>query len=79
MLKVKFQYFGHLMTRANSLEKTLMLRKIEEKKKEAVEDEMVRQHHQLNGHEFEKTLGDSGGQRSLVCCIPWDHKELGTT
>ena len=32
------------------------------------EDEMVRLHHQLNGHEFEQTLGDSGGQKSLVCC-----------
>ena len=30
------------------------------------EDEMVRQHHQLNGHEFEQSLGDSGGQRSLA-------------
>ena len=33
-------------------------------------NEMVRWHHQLNGHEFERTLGDSGGQRSLVCCNP---------
>ena len=32
---------------------------------------MVRQHHQLNGHEFEQTLGDTGGQRSLACCSPW--------
>ena len=39
-------------------------------------DEMVRQHHQLNGHEFEQTPGDSGGQRSLQCCSPWDHKDL---
>ena len=36
-------------------------------------------HHQLNGHEFEQTLGDSGGQRSLVCRRPRDHKELATT
>ena len=43
------------------------------------EDEMVRQHHQLKGHGFEQTLGDSGGQRSLVCCSPWDCKELDTT
>ena len=42
--------------------------------KEVSEDEMVRQHHQLNGHEFEQTLGDSGVQRSLVCCSPWDHR-----
>ena len=42
------------------------------------EDEVVEWHHRLNGHEFKQTLGDSG-QRSLVCCSPWDHKELDTT
>ena len=36
-------------------------------------------HHQLNGHEFEQTLGDSGGQRSLACCSPWGCKELNVT
>ena len=35
------------------------------------EGEMVGWHHQLNGHEFEQTLGDSEGQRSLLCCNPW--------
>ena len=35
------------------------------------EDEMVEWHHQLNGHEFEQTLGDSEGQGSLACCSPW--------
>ena len=35
------------------------------------EDEMVGWHHQLNGHEFEQTLGDGEGQGSLVCCSPW--------
>ena len=39
----------------------------EQKEKEATEGEMVRQYHQLNGHEFEQTPGDCGGQRSLVC------------
>ena len=43
------------------------------------EDEMVGMHHQLNGHAFEQTLGDSGGQRSLVCCSPWGCKELDMT
>ena len=43
------------------------------------EDEMVGWHHGLNGHEFEQTPGDSGGQRSLVGCSPWGHKESGTT
>ena len=37
---------------------------------------MVGWHHQLNGHEFEQTQGDSEGQGSLVCCSSWDHKEL---
>ena len=43
------------------------------------EDEMVRWHHRLNGHEFERTLGDGEGQGSLVCCRPWGHKESDTT
>ena len=43
------------------------------------EDEMVGWHHRLKGHEFEQVLGDSEGQRSLVCCSPWGHKELDTT
>ena len=43
------------------------------------EDQQVGWHHRLNGHESEQTPGDSGGQRSLVCCSPWGHKESGTT
>ena len=62
ILKLKVQYFGHLIQRADSVEKTLMLGKIEgQKKKRAAEDEMVRWHHQLKGHEFEQTLGDNEG------------------
>ena len=38
-----------------------------QKEKEVVEDKMVREHHQLNGHDYEQTLGNNGGQRSLVC------------
>ena len=45
----------------------------------AVEDEIVRQHRQFNGHESEQTPGDSEGQGSLVCCRPWGHKESDTT
>ena len=52
MMKLKLQYFGHLMQRANSLEKTLMLGKIEGRRRGGVtEDEMVGWHHRLNGHE----------------------------
>ena len=36
---------------------------------------MVGWHHQLSGHEFVQTLGDSEGQGSLMCCSPWGHKE----
>ena len=45
MLKLKLQYFGHLMQKANSLEKTLMLGKIEGREKGMTEDEMVGWHH----------------------------------
>ena len=79
MLKVKLQYFGHMMWRADSLEKTLMLGKIEGgRKKGQQEDEMVGWHHQLFGHELAQAQGD-GGQGSLVCWSPWDHKESETT
>ena len=40
---------------------------------------MVKQHHQLNGHEFEKTLGETEGQGSLTFCSPWDRKESDMT
>ena len=43
------------------------------------EDEMVGQHHQLGGHEFEQALGVGGGQGSLVCFIPWGRKESDMT
>ena len=43
------------------------------------EDKMVGWCHQLDGHEFEQALGDGEGQGSLVCCIPWGHKESDTT
>ena len=45
--------------------------------KGATEDEMVRRHHQLNGHQSAQTPGDSKGQGSLECCSSWGHKESG--
>ena len=45
----------------------------------ATENEIVGLHHQINGHEFEQTLGDCEGQGSLACCTPWGHKEQDTT
>ena len=47
--------------------------------KETTKDEMVGWHHQLNGHEFQQTLGDREGQGSLVCCSSWGFKELDMT
>ena len=40
---------------------------------------MVGRHHRLNGHEFEQAPEDSEGQKRLMCCIPWGHKELDMT
>ena len=75
MLKLKLQHFGHLMQRTDSWQKDPDAGKdLRQEKKEATEDEMVGWHHQLNGHELEQTLGDSGGQGSLVCCSPWGRK-----
>ena len=79
MLKLKLQDFGHLMQRADSLEKTLMLGKMEGKRRKGQQDEMVGWHHHLNGHEFEPTPGDSEGQGSLACCNPWGCKESDMT
>ena len=71
-LMLKLQYFGHLMRIADSLENTLMLEKIEgRRRKGETEGEMVREHHQHNGHYFDQTQADSVGQRSLACCSPW--------
>ena len=76
MLKLKLQFFDHLMQRTDSLEKTLMLGKIEGERREgATEDEMVGWH----GHEFEQGSGVGDGQGSLACCSPWGCKELDTT
>ena len=79
MLKLKLQYFGHLMQRTDSFEKTLMLWMIEGGRRrgrlrmgwlDGITD---------SGHEFEEALGVGDGQGSLVCCSPWGHKELDMT
>ena len=69
ILELKLQYFGHLMRRADSLKKTLMLGKMQGEKR-MTEDEMVGWHNRLNGYEFEQAPGDDDGQGSLVCCSP---------
>ena len=64
MLKLKLQSFGHLMRRADSLEKTLMLGKSEGRRRGR---QRTRWCHQLIRDEFQQTLGDSEGQGSLAC------------
>ena len=85
MLKLKLQYFGHLMWTAGSLEKSFIGRDPDAGKdwrhmeKGTAEDEAVGWLRWLNGHEFKQTPWDSRGQGSLVCCSPWGLKELDTT
>ena len=67
---LKLQYFGFLIGRADSLEKTLMLGKIEGRRKRgAIEDEMFGWHHQLNGHECEQTPGDSKDREAWLAAV----------
>ena len=79
MLKLKLQYSGHLMRRADTLEKTLMLGKTEGRRRrgsqrmrwlDGITDSM--------DMSLSK-LGDSEGQGSLECCSPWGHEELDMT
>ena len=84
MLELKLQYFGHLMQRTNSFEKTLMLglqsgKDWRQEEKGTTEDEIVGWNHWLNGLEFEQAPGIGDGQGSLVCFSPWCCKELDTT
>ena len=76
MLKLKLQYFGHLMGRTDSLDKTLMLGKIEGRRRRGRQKmRWLGWHHQLNGHEFGQTLGVGAGQGNLACCSPRGSKE----
>ena len=79
MLKLKFQYFGHLMHRTDSLEKTLLLGKIEGRIRRG--QQRMRQ---LDGitdsmNMSWQILGVGDRQGSLACCSPWCGKELDTT
>ena len=79
MLKLKLQYFGHLRRRADSLGKTLMLGKIEGRRRWEWQDDVVGWYHWLNGHGFGWTLGVGDGQGGLACCSSWVLKESDTT
>ena len=68
MLKLKLQYFGHLMRRTDSLEKILMLGKLEGRRRRAQWDEMIGWHHWLDGHEFEQASWVGDGQE-VWCAV----------
>ena len=80
MMKLKLQYFGHLIRRADSLEKTLMLGKIEGRRRRGWQrmswlDGIIN----LMDMSLSKLQELGNGQGSLACCNPWGHKELDTT
>ena len=86
MLKLKLQYFGHLMQRVDSLEKTLMLGGIGGRRKrgrqrmrwlDGITDSIYIE--RLDGREFEWTPGVGDEQGGLVCCNSWGCKESDTT
>ena len=80
MLKLKLQYFGHLIRRGDSLEKNLEAGKDWSQEENGMtEDEMVVWHHWLYGHKFEQALGIGDEQGGLVCCSPWVCKESDMT
>ena len=79
MLKLKLQYFGHLMRRVDSLEKTDARRDWGQEEKGTTEDKMAGWHHRLDGSEFEWTPGVGDGQGGLACCNSWGRKESDTT
>ena len=79
MLKQKLQYFGHIMWRVDSLEKTDAGRDWGQEEKGTTGDEMAGWHHQLDGPEFEWTLGVGDGRGGLACCNSWGCKESDTT
>ena len=80
MLKLKLQYFGHLMQRVDSFGKVSDAgRDWGQEEKGTTEDEMAGWYHRLDGREFEWTPGVGDGQGGLACCDSWGHKESATT
>ena len=80
MVKLKLQYFGYLMRRADSFEKTPDAGKDwGQEEKGMTEDEMVGWHHWLDWHRIGWTLEVGDGQGGLACCDSWGRKESDTT
>ena len=78
MMKMKLQYFGHLMRRADSW-KDPDAGKDWGQEKGMTEDEVVGCHHRLNGCGFGWTPGVGDGQEGVACCSSWGHKESDKT
>ena len=80
MLKLIRQYFGHLMQRADSLEKILMLGKVEGRRRSGQQGmrwlDVITNSRDMN---LSQIPGDNKGQGNLECCSPWGCKELDTT
>ena len=74
MLKLKLQYFGHLMQRTDSLEDPDAGKDWRQEEKGMAEDEMAGWHHWLDGHGFGWTPGIADGQGGLACCSSWGHR-----
>ena len=79
MLKLRLQYFGHLMRRVDSLEDSDAGRDWGQEEKGTTDDEMAGWHHRLDGREFERTPGVGDGQGGLACCNSWGLKESDMT
>ena len=71
MLKLKLQYFGHLMEELIHWKRPWCWERLRREEKGMTADDMVVWHHQLHGHEFEQAPGVGDGQGSLMCCILW--------
>ena len=77
---MKLQYFCHLIQRTDSLEKTLMLGKIEGRRIRGKLNEMFGMHHQFDRYEIEQAPKiDGDGQGNLACFSSWCRQELDTT
>ena len=79
MLKLKLQYFGHLMKNWLNGKDTDAGKDWRKEEKGTTKDELVGWHHQLHGYEFEYAPGVGDGQRSLSCCSPQCHEDLDMT
>ena len=73
---LKLQYFSHPMQTANSLEKILILGKIEGRRRRGQQRMRCVNYITDSMEKFEQTLGNGEGEGSLACCSPWGHKEL---